>query len=227
MKIGAVLDVLIHVVDHVFRKRRRKNAAIAKRAMPEFGAALAPGHNLVALKNLDAFGNQMLFARRVFVNDLAVVEHRLDLLRAEARTERQRFQRSATGFAAQFLTSEKPRAERRACVSRDGLHVNFVERAARLESAHKENIQKNAAGKTERSRAGLRLEAMRDVEHRLFQKKLSAARNRSLHSRISAKLFFVDFHLAEKLRRKRPALIGSRREVTAVENRKTMRVGAE
>ena len=47
MKIGAVLDVLIHVVDDVFGERRRQDAAVAQRAMAEFGAALAPGDNFI------------------------------------------------------------------------------------------------------------------------------------------------------------------------------------
>jgi len=41
MKIGAVLDVLIHVVDYVFRKRRGQNAAVAQRAMAEGEYVLA------------------------------------------------------------------------------------------------------------------------------------------------------------------------------------------
>ena len=50
MKVGAVLDVLIDVVDDVFGKRRGKDAAVAERAMAEFGAALAPGDDFVALR---------------------------------------------------------------------------------------------------------------------------------------------------------------------------------
>ena len=51
VKVGAVLDVLIDVVDDVFGKGRRENAAIAERAVAEFGAALAPGDDFVALKD--------------------------------------------------------------------------------------------------------------------------------------------------------------------------------
>src|SRR5580704_18067811 len=227
MKVGAMLDVLIHVVDDVFRKRRRKDAAIAERAMAEFGSALAPGHNLVALQNFHALGNQMLFARRVFIINFAVVEHRFDVLRAEPRAECERFQRPAAGFSAQLFASEKRRAERSACVTCDRLYVNVVERAARLESANQENIQKNAAREAQRIRPGLRLKTMRDVEHGLFEKKLRAAGNRSLHGGIAAKFFPVDFHLAEKYRRERSALIGSCSEVPPIEYRKAMLVGAE
>ncbi len=173
MKIGAVLDVLIDVVDHVLGKGRRENAAIAQRAMAELGAPLAPSDDLVALQNLHALGNQMVFARRVLVNDLAVVEHRLDTLRAELRSERKRLQRAAARFSAQFFASEKCRTQRRPCIAGDRLNVNVIESAARLESAHQQNVQENAAGQTQRIASVLRLEVVRDVEHRLLREKVA------------------------------------------------------
>src|ERR1700722_6491864 len=99
MEVGAVLDVLVDVVDDVFGKRRSENAAIAEGAVAEFGAALAPGDDLVAGEDFHTFGDEVFFARRVFVNDFAVVEYGFDVLGAEIRTERQRFQSGAAGFS--------------------------------------------------------------------------------------------------------------------------------
>src|SRR5260370_35772550 len=73
MEVLSVLDVLIHVFDAVFGKGRSQDAAIAESTMAKFGAALEPGHNLIPERELDGISTELLFARGILVNDLAVV----------------------------------------------------------------------------------------------------------------------------------------------------------
>src|SRR2546429_44920 len=87
VKILAMLDVVVHVFDDVFRKRRGQDAAVAKRAMTELRAAVEPGHNFVAREHLSRLGEKLFVARRIPVNDLAVVEDRLDLPGGETRAK--------------------------------------------------------------------------------------------------------------------------------------------
>src|ERR1700674_1116635 len=49
MKFLAVLDELVDIFDHVFRKRRSQQAAMTQRAVAEFRAALAPRKDFVAM----------------------------------------------------------------------------------------------------------------------------------------------------------------------------------
>ena len=73
MKVLAMLYVPVHILDDVFGKGRSQEAAIAESAMPEFGAALKPGHDLVAQKKLDDFGGKLFFSGRILVYDFAIV----------------------------------------------------------------------------------------------------------------------------------------------------------
>ena len=54
MKVRAVLDVLIDIVNDVFGEGRSQNAAVAQRPVAEFSPPLAPRHNLVVRQNLYA-----------------------------------------------------------------------------------------------------------------------------------------------------------------------------
>jgi len=80
MKFLAVLDVLVDVLHDVFGKRRSKQASIAEGAVPEFGAALAPGDDFVAMEEARGFADEFVFAGEVVIGDFAVVEDSLNFL---------------------------------------------------------------------------------------------------------------------------------------------------
>ena len=68
-----------------------------------------------------------------------------------------------------FLRREERGAERGAGVAGDRLHVDVIEGAALFERANQQDVQENAAGDAERDRAGLRLEAVGQLEHGFFE----------------------------------------------------------
>ena len=81
MELFTVLDELIDVVENVVVEGRGEQAAIAESAMAEFAAALAPGNDFSAIELVRYFREQPVFARRISVDDLAIVEDGLYLLR--------------------------------------------------------------------------------------------------------------------------------------------------
>src|SRR5205814_4550676 len=74
VEVLAVLDVLIHVFDDVFGKRRSKNTAVAKSPMSKFSASLEPSHNFVPQEELRDFREKRFFSGGVLVDDFTVIE---------------------------------------------------------------------------------------------------------------------------------------------------------
>ena len=68
---------------------------------------------------------------------------------------------------------------------------------------------------------------MRDVEDGFFEEELRTAGDGGAGGGVAAKIFFVYFHLAEKLRRESAALVGAGGEVAAIEDGKAVRVGTK
>ena len=62
VKTLAMLDELIDVFNHVFGEGRSEQAAIAESAVTEFGAALAPGNDFIAVQESGGFVDGLLFA---------------------------------------------------------------------------------------------------------------------------------------------------------------------
>src|SRR5260370_13956025 len=99
---------------------------------------------------MNSFFDQLVFARRVFVNHFTVVEYRLDFLRSGFRAECERSQWRASGAASGFFARQERCAERCTGVARDRLNVNIAKAAALLECADQPNILKNSTRETER-----------------------------------------------------------------------------
>src|SRR5215467_2258070 len=135
MKLFAVLDELIDVVQYVVIERRGQQAAVAERAVAELGSALIPSDNFPAFQLTRSFIEQFVFAVQILVDDFAVVEHRLDLVRTRFWTKRERTERSARRAARGLFAREKRRAHGGSRIARHGLHVNVAETAALLERA--------------------------------------------------------------------------------------------
>src|SRR5882762_11247777 len=136
MKIFAVFDELVDVVEHVFVERRGEKAAVAERAMAEFAAALAPGNDLAAVKMMGRFFEKLVFAGRILVNNFAVVEDRFDFLRSGLRAERKRSERRAARTSGNFFACQECCAKRCASVSGDRLNKDVAEAAALLQRAN-------------------------------------------------------------------------------------------
>src|SRR5205085_11885375 len=134
MEFFTVLDELVYVVEHVFVKGRRQQAAIAESAMPKFRAALAPCHDFSALEMPRSFFQKLLFPVQVFVSNFAVVQDRFNFLGSRLGAKSERIQRSATGTAGNLFPREKSSSYRGARVPRDGLDVHVAKTAALLES---------------------------------------------------------------------------------------------
>ena len=140
VEVLAVLDVLIHVFDDVFGKRRGKNTAIAKSPVSEFSTSLEPSHNFVPQKELRDFREKRFFSGGVLVDDFTVIENRFDFRRGEAGAEVEMRQRLPSG-TAESLPGEERRAQGGAGIAGHGLHINVLERAASLEGTDEENVQ--------------------------------------------------------------------------------------
>ena len=79
--------------------------------MPEFGAALAPGNNFVAMEEARGFAHEFVFAREVVIGDFTVVEDSLDFLGIGVHAEGKSSERCAGGMACSLLECEISGAE--------------------------------------------------------------------------------------------------------------------
>ena len=186
VKTFAMLDELIDVFDDVFGEGRSEQAAIAECAMAEFGASLAPGDDLVALKKLNGLIDGLIFAGEIAIGNFAVVEDGFDFLGSGLHAERKTGQRSAAGVALEFFAQEISGAERGAGIAGNSLNVNTREGAAAFERVDEKNIQEDSAGKTERRGAGLLLEIGSKLEDHFFEIILGAAGEIGAHHRIGS-----------------------------------------
>src|ERR1700739_4996397 len=98
--------------------------------MTEFAASLAPGYDFAAIERMDGFLDGLLFAGRVFVDDFAVVEYRLDFLWRGFRAQCERSQWRAAGAAGWFPSRKKCRAQRCSGVACNRLNVDVAKTAA-------------------------------------------------------------------------------------------------
>ena len=84
MKLFTVLDELVDVFDDVLGEGRSQQAAMAQRAMAEFGSALTPGYNFVAKQQLRGFVDELIFAGEETIGNFAIVQNGLGFLRIES-----------------------------------------------------------------------------------------------------------------------------------------------
>src|SRR5260370_25331952 len=126
MEFLAVLDVLVDVLDDIFGKRRSEQAAISEGAVAEFGAALAPSNNFVAIQKPRGFTDEFIFAGEVVIGDFAVVEDSFDFLGVGMHAEGKSGQRGTSGMAGSLLEREMSGAEGGAGIAGDGLDVDMV-----------------------------------------------------------------------------------------------------
>lgn len=80
MELLAMLDELVDVFDDIFGKGRGEKAAIAESAVAEFGAALAPGDDFIAVNKRGGFFDELFFTGKIAIGDFAVVENGFDFL---------------------------------------------------------------------------------------------------------------------------------------------------
>ena len=62
MKLFAMFDELVYVVENIFVEGRREKTAIAKGPVTEFGASLTPSHDFAAIEMMRGFLEKLLFA---------------------------------------------------------------------------------------------------------------------------------------------------------------------
>src|SRR5574340_336526 len=118
MELFAMLDELVYVFNDIFREGRGQQAAIPERAMAEFGAALAPGDDLVSLQNAGGLSDDLLLAGEIAVGNFAVIEDRLHLLRSRRRAQGESDEWGAAGVAGDFLAQQVGGSQSRARVPR-------------------------------------------------------------------------------------------------------------
>ena len=103
---------------------------LPKSAVAEFGAALTPGNNFVAMEKARGFANEFIFAGEVVIGDFAVVEDGFDFLGIGVHAQGKSGKRRAGGMAGSFFESEISGAEGGTGVAGDGLNVDVVKAAA-------------------------------------------------------------------------------------------------
>ena len=175
VKFLAVLDELIDVFDDVFGEGRGEKTAIAEGAMAEFGAALAPGDDFVAMKKGGGFFDGLIFAGEIAISDFAVVEDGLDFVGIELNADGEVGERGAAGAASDFFARKQGGAEGGASVAGDGLYIDMVETGAGFERVNQENVEKHSAGKAEGTGARGLLKICGELENDFLEIVLGAA----------------------------------------------------
>lgn len=227
MELFAVLDVLIHIFHDIFGEGRSEQAAMAKGAMAEFRAALAPGDDFAAIEVFADFVMNLIVAGHIAIDDFAVVEDGFDFLRGRLRAESERSEGSAAGMASEFFAREKTGADRGAGISCNGLDMNIFETAAKFQRADKEHIQKDPTGNAERICARRFAEMIGKGEDEFLEKILSAASDVGAERSIDWRARFGEAGFAIEARRKDAAAVVARSEVAAVKNGQAFRIEGE
>ena len=142
-----MLDVLIHIFHDIFGEGRSEKAAMAKGAMAELRAALAPGDDFSAMEMFADFFVHVIVAGHVVIDDLAIVQDSFDFLRAGFGTEGKRSERGAARVSGEFFASKKTCTESRAGVACNGLDVDIFEAAAEFEGTDEKDVGEDSAGK--------------------------------------------------------------------------------
>src|SRR5260370_34459534 len=136
--------------------------------MAKFSATLTPGDNLVTEEQLPGFCAEVVLARHVVVDDLAVIQDSLDLRGSELRSEKQMGEAAPTHATRNVFASQERSPQSGCRIAGDGLHVNSLKAATGLQRSNQENIQEDAAGNAEIGRTGLETEAPRDLPYGLL-----------------------------------------------------------
>ncbi len=177
MKFLAVLDVLVHILHHVFGKGRSEQAAIAESAVAEFRAALAPGDNFVAEEEASGLADEFFFARQVSIGDFAIVKDSFDFLGIRVHAEGKSGKRGTRGMTCSLFEREISGAESRAGIPGDGLDIDAVKTTAQFERTDEQNIQKQAPRQAKRTRGSSFAEIHCELNDDFFDIVLRAAGN--------------------------------------------------
>ena len=186
--------------------------------MPEFGAALAPGDDFVAMEEARGFADEFVFAGEVVIGDFAVVEDSLNFLGIGVHAEGKSGQRSAGGMAGSFLEREISGTKGGARIAGDGLDVDVVKAAAQFEGAHEQNIQEQAAGEAKRTRGSALAKIAGELQDNFFDIILGAASNVGTPRRGAGKTARGKTEFTIKLRRENAAMVRAGQIVAAVES---------